>query len=57
LQLEYDILIKAQEILRKEKGVSISNLTNKEKADIAYALKDNYKLNLVLTYTLLLCYN
>ncbi|MCR1809495.1 IS3 family transposase [Haploplasma modicum] len=48
LQLEYDILIKAQEILKKEKGVSISNLTNKEKADIAYALKDNYQLNVLL---------
>lgn len=31
-QLEYDILEKAAELLKKEKGINIESLTNKEKA-------------------------
>lgn len=48
LQVEYDILLKAQEILKKESGISLNELSNKEKTDIAYALRNKYQLNVLL---------
>ncbi|MDO9067735.1 MAG: transposase, partial [Deltaproteobacteria bacterium] len=44
LQLEHDILIKANEILKKDEGVSLGSLSNREKAQLIDALKDSYRL-------------
>ena len=40
LQLERDILDKAAEIIKKEKSISLNELTNREKADLIGALRD-----------------
>lgn len=44
LQLERDILEKAAEIIKKEKGISITTLTNREKAIVINALRERYQL-------------
>ena len=45
LQLEHDILKKANELLKKEQGISPQNLTNREKALLIDALKPTYNLS------------
>lgn len=44
LQMEKDILQKAAEILKKDEGIGIDKLSNKEKAMIIDALKGRYPL-------------
>ena len=48
LQLEKDVLEKAAEILKKDEGVSLEKLTNREKAIVIGALRNKYKLNELL---------
>ena len=43
-QLEYDILEKAAELLKKVNGINIKTLKNKEKAIVINALRSKYKL-------------
>ena len=43
-QLEYDILEKAAELLKKVNGININTLKNKEKAIVINALREKYKL-------------
>ena len=44
LQLEHDILKKANELLKKDQGISPQNLTNREKAVLIDALRPTYGL-------------
>jgi len=48
LQLEHDILKKANELLKKEQGISPQNLTNREKTLLIDALKPTYGLSVLL---------
>ena len=48
LQLEKDVLEKAAEILKKDEGVSLEKLTNREKAIVIGALRNKYKLTELL---------
>ena len=48
LQLERDVLEKAGDILKKEKGISLDKLTNREKVFLIDALRKKYKLNELL---------
>ena len=48
LQLERDVLEKAGDILKKEKGISLDKLTNREKVFLIDALRNKYKLNELL---------
>lgn len=48
LRLENDILEKAAEIIKKDKGISLISLTNREKAVLIDALRDKYRLNELL---------
>ncbi|HCM4479886.1 TPA: IS3 family transposase [Salmonella enterica subsp. enterica serovar Java] len=48
-QLELDILKKAEEIIKKDPGISISTLTNREKTKIADALRDTHPLPVLLS--------
>lgn len=43
-QMELDILKKAEEIIKKDPGISISHLNNREKTKIADALRQTYPL-------------
>ena len=45
LQLERDILEKAGDILKKEEGINLDQLTNREKVFLIDALRNKYKLN------------
>lgn len=45
LQLERDVLEKAGDILKKEKGISLDKLTNREKVFLIDALRSKYKLH------------
>lgn len=47
-QLEYDILEKAAELLKKGLGINLKSLTNREKAALIDALRPQYRLNLLL---------
>ena len=47
-QLELDVLEKAAEIIKKEQGISILTLTNREKAIVINALRDQYSLKELL---------
>lgn len=49
LQLERDILEKAGEILKKDRGINLKTLTNREKAVLIDALREKYRLNELLT--------
>jgi transposase InsO family protein/transposase-like protein len=49
LQLERDILEKAGEILKKGQGINPETLTNREKAVLIDALRDKYRLELLLS--------
>ena len=44
MKLEYDLLEKAAEIIKKGQGISLENLTNREKALVIDALKGRYRL-------------
>ena len=48
LQLEKDVLEKAAEILKKDEGVNLEKLTNREKAIVIGALRSKYKLHELL---------
>jgi transposase InsO family protein/transposase-like protein len=48
LQLEHDILEKANELLKKEGGINLQTLTNREKAQVIDALKPIYRLSEIL---------
>jgi transposase InsO family protein len=48
LQLERDILEKAGEIIKKDQGINLATLTNREKAVLIDALRDKYRLKLLL---------
>ena len=47
-QLEYDILEKAAELLKKVNGINIKTLKNKEKAIVINALRNKYSLSKLL---------
>ena len=49
LKLERDILEKAEEIIKKGRGINLETLTNREKAELIDALRDRYRLNELLT--------
>ena len=49
LQLERDVLTVASEILKKDQGVSLPALTNREKTIVIDALRDQYKLKDLLS--------
>ena len=48
LQLEYDLLIAASEVIKKGQGISLKELSNKEKADVIDALRNKYRLTTLL---------
>lgn len=48
LQLEKDILEKAAEIIKKDRGITLDSLTNREKAIVIDALRDQYTLKELL---------
>ena len=48
LQLECDVLEKAGDILKKEMGISLDELSNREKVFLIDALRNKYKLNELL---------
>jgi len=45
LQMQKDILEKADEIIKKGKGIHLEKLSNREKADLIDALRKKYRLN------------
>lgn len=47
-QMELDILKKAEEIIKKDPGISISHLNNREKTKITDALRQTYPLTELL---------
>ncbi|EGI6692451.1 hypothetical protein IGX44_004873 [Escherichia coli] len=47
-QMELDILKKAEEIIKKAPGISISHLNNREKTKITDALRQTYPLTELL---------
>ena len=47
-RLEKDVLEKAAEIIKKDEGVSLEKLTNREKAIVIGALRNKYKLHELL---------
>jgi len=48
LQLEHDILTKANELLKKDQGISPRNLSNREKTLLIDALRDAYSISELL---------
>ena len=50
LQLEVDVLKETIEVLKKDPGVDLTRLTNREKAVIIGAMKKKYALPMLLTY-------
>ena len=48
LQMQKDILEKAAEIIKKDRGINLKNLTNKEKAILIDALRKKYRLKNLL---------
>lgn len=48
LQLEKDVLQKAAEIIKKDQGISLDNLSNREKAIVINALRNTYSLKELL---------
>ena len=50
-QMELDILNKAAEIIKKDQGIDLKNLTNKEKMSMIDALRTRYPLNELLEMT------
>lgn len=47
-KLEYEVLEKAAQIIKKEEGVNVNLLTNREKAIVINALRKRYSLNKLL---------
>ena len=47
--MEHDILKKADELIKKEPGISAGPLTNREKTKIADALRETYPLLALLS--------
>jgi putative transposase len=50
LQMEQDILLKANELLKKDQGISLQNLKNREKTLLIDALRSRYGLVRLLNY-------
>ncbi len=48
LRMEKEILEKAAELLKKDEGIDINDLTNKEKTIVINALRDHYQLKVLL---------
>lgn len=48
LRLEYDILEKASEVLKKAEGINLQTLSNREKAEVIDALRAKYRLKELL---------
>lgn len=48
LQLEHDLLMKANELLKKDLGVDLQNLSNREKTTLVDALRNEYALRELL---------
>lgn len=48
LQIEKDVLEKANEVLKKEEGITLKDLSNREKAEVIGALLPKYRLNKLL---------
>lgn len=48
-QLEYDILEKAAELLKKAQGVNLQTISNRKKAEVIDALRDKYRLKELLS--------
>ena len=48
LQLERDILEKAAEIIKKDQGINLENLTNQEKTELIDVLRTKYRLKILL---------
>lgn len=48
LRVEKDVIEKAAEVIKKDQGVSLSSLTNHEKAIVIDALRSQYSLKLLL---------
>lgn len=48
LRLEYDILEKASEVLKKAEGINLQIISNREKAEVIDALRDKYRLKELL---------
>jgi putative transposase len=44
LQLEHDILVKANELLQKDRGINLGDLTNREKTLLIDALRATYRV-------------
>jgi putative transposase len=49
LQLEKDVLEKAAEIIKKDRGISLESLNNREKAIVINALRNRYQLKELLS--------
>ena len=49
LRVERDVLEKAAEVIKKEEGVSLGSLTNREKTDVIDALRNRYRLKTLLS--------
>ncbi|WP_414150638.1 IS3 family transposase [Acetobacterium carbinolicum] len=48
LKIERDIYEKAAELIKKDKGINLQTLTNREKATIINALRESHQLNMLL---------
>ena len=48
LQLELDILQKAAEVVKKDRGIDLRKMTNREKTIVIDALREKYPLNELL---------
>src|SRR5690554_8206048 len=48
LQLELDILQKAAEVVKKDQGIDLRKMTNREKTIVIDALREKYPLNELL---------
>ena len=48
LRLEYDILKKASEVLKKAEGINLQTISNREKAEVIDVLRDKYRLKELL---------
>ena len=49
MQLEYDVLEKATEVVKKDQGISLETLSNREKAEVIDALRETYRLKDLLS--------
>lgn len=49
MQMEYDVLAKAAEVVKKDQGISLETLSNREKAEVIDALRETYRLKDLLS--------